>query len=85
MGGHLFGERVPVVPGHPIGRMRGEFIRMFVQFRQVLKGIDAVQFARVNQAHEQVPHMSPVFGLVEVGILAVQDRFLEGLFTEVVV
>jgi len=39
----------------------------------------------VDQAYKQVPHAGAVLSLVEVGVLAVQDRLLEGAFADVVV
>ena len=39
----------------------------------------------MDKAHEQIAHAGPVPGLVEVGILAVQDRFLEGPLTNIVI
>ena len=61
-GGQLL-ERIPVVPGHPVGWMSSKPLRVLEQLGQVVEGIDAVQFAGVDQAHEQVPHVGPVFGL----------------------
>ncbi len=58
---------------------------MLLQFGQVVEGIDAVQFAGVDQAHEQVADAGAVLGLVEVGIFAMKDGLLEGLFADVVV
>lgn len=57
---------------------------MFLEFGEIVKRIDLVQFAGVDQAHKQISHVGPVLGFVEVGILAVQDRFLEGSFTHIV-
>jgi len=39
----------------------------------------------VNQTHEQVSDAGPVLGLVEIGVLAVQDRLLEDAFADVIV
>jgi hypothetical protein len=38
----------------------------------------------VDQAHEQVSHAGSILGLVEVGILAVQDRLFEGSLAHIV-
>ena len=53
--------------------------------RQVVVGIDAVQFAGVDQAHGQVPRMGPILRLVEASVLAMKDRFLQCLFANVIV
>jgi len=53
---------------------------VFLEFGEILKGIDLVQFAGVDQAHKQISCAGPVSGLVEVGVLAVQYHFLEGSY-----
>jgi hypothetical protein len=58
---------------------------MFVQGRQILEGIDLVQLTGVDQTHEQIPHMSSIVGLVEVGILTMQNHFFERGFADIVV
>src|SRR5271166_1008269 len=58
---------------------------MPLQLGEVVEGVDAAQFASVNQAHEQVADTSPILGLVEQRVLAVQNRFLQGSFANVVV
>ena len=72
-------------PGHPVGRVSGEFLRVLEELGQVVERIDAVEFTGVDQAHEQVPHVGPVFGLVEVGILAVKNGLFECSFAYVIV
>ena len=32
---------LPVIPGHPVRRVLGQFLGVFLQFDQVLEGIDA--------------------------------------------
>jgi hypothetical protein len=58
---------------------------VFLQRDEILEGIHAVQLARVDQlgsadasdqAHEQIPHLGAVLGLVEQTIFAVKDGFL---------
>jgi len=58
---------------------------VLLQFGEILEGLGLVQFAGMDQTHEQVSHAGPIVGLVEVGVLAMQDCFLEGLFAYVVV
>ena len=58
---------------------------MLLQFGEILEGVDLVQLAGVDQTHEQVSHAGPILGLVEAGVLAMQDRLLQGLFANIVV
>jgi hypothetical protein len=53
------------VPGHPLGRVGFQFGGMALQFRGVVEGIRAVEFAGVNQAHLESAHLSAMQGLVE--------------------
>jgi hypothetical protein len=55
------------------------------QLRQVVERVDSVQFARVNQTHEQIAHPRSVHRLIEEGILPVQDCLLQCPFDDVVV
>jgi hypothetical protein len=65
--------------------MRGELVRVLEQLGQVVERVDVVQFAGVDQAHEQIPHAGAIFRLVEVGILAMQNRLFQSLFTYIIV
>jgi hypothetical protein len=76
---------VPVVPGHPTGRVGGDLWGVSLQFRQVVEWIGSAEFAGVNEAHVDVGDVGPVFGLVEHRVLAVQDDLLQGAFADVVV
>ena len=53
------------------------------QFTQVVERVRAVQFASMNEAHKEVPHVRPVHGLIKEPILAVQNGFLQGTFHDV--
>ena len=33
---------------------------MLLEFRQIVEGVDAVQFASVDQAHKQIAYAGPV-------------------------
>jgi hypothetical protein len=50
---------------------------MVIEFRQVIEGICLAKLAGVNQAHENVPHVGAVAGLVEQGISPAADGLLE--------
>ena len=66
----------PIVPWHPLRRTHGHFRGMPEQFGQVIEWIDLVQFAGMDQAHEQIAHSGAVQGLVEERVLAIQNRLL---------
>ena len=52
---------------------------MFLQFGEVVERIDGVEFTGVDQAHEYVAHSGAVGGFVEVGVLAMEYGFLQGV------
>ena len=58
---------------------------MPLQFREVIEGICAVEFAGVNQAHIKVADFGTIQRFVKQRVLPVQNRFLQGSFTKVVV
>src|SRR6476661_5955517 len=72
------GRRVAVVPRHPSLGARLHFAGVPLQLGQVVERVCLVQLARVDQTHKQVANTSPIAGLVEQGVLAVQDRLLQG-------
>jgi hypothetical protein len=67
------------------GRHSGLLFGIFQECGQVLEGVDIVQLAGVNQAHEQVADGSAVPGLIKEAVLAVQYRCLESALYEVIV
>ena len=66
-------------------RTAGQFFAVLLQFGQILKGIGLTKLAGVNQAHEQVSNMGTVLGFVEERVLAVQNRFLQGSFANIII
>ena len=52
--------RLAVVPGHPLRRAYGHFRGVPLQFGEIVEGIDPIQFAGVDQAHEEVAHPRPI-------------------------
>jgi len=64
-------ERAEVVPRHPVGGGGGQLARVLLQFGEVVERIGAVELAGVDEAHEQVADAGAVFGLVEIGVLAI--------------
>jgi hypothetical protein len=58
---------------------------VLLQFGEILEGVGLAKFAGVDQTHEQVSRAGSILGLVEIGVFAMQDRFLQGMFTNIVV
>ena len=79
------GERFFVVPRHPASGGGGQSGHVTLKFGQIIERICSAQLARVDQTHENVSDVRAVAGLVEQGILPVQDRPLQRAFTDVVV
>ena len=69
-----------VVPGHPVRRITDQFRAVPLQLIQVIERVGPTKFAGVNQAHEQIADTSPILGLVEQRVLAMQDGFLQHAF-----
>ena len=65
------GERLAVIPRQPFGRLAREVRRMLLQRGEVVEGVRAIQFASVDQAHEQIADPSSVGRPVEHGVLAI--------------
>jgi len=55
---------------------------VFLKGRQVVEWVDLVELAGMNEAHEQVPDVSPMFGPEEERVFAVQNRSFQNLFAE---
>jgi len=62
-----------------------KFFSVLLQFGQVVEGIGSAELARVDEAHEEVAYVSPVLGLVEECVFAVEDRFLQGSFAQIII
>jgi hypothetical protein len=58
---------------------------MLLQLGEVVEGVGPAEFAGVNQAHEQIADASPILGLIEERVLAMQDGFFQGPLADVVV
>ena len=64
--------------------IRGCLVRVTLQLGQVIERVGPAQFARVDQAHEQVADVGAVGRLVEQRVLAVQDGLLQGALAQIV-
>ena len=58
---------------------------MAVELSQIVEWISGGELARVDEAHEDVSHVSAIFGLIEQRVLSMQDRFFQSTFSEIVV
>ena len=58
---------------------------MSFKLRQVVQGVGLAELTGVDQAHEDIAHMGAMTGLVEQGVLSMQNRLLQRPFAEVVV
>jgi len=57
---------------------------VFLEFGEVVEGIDAVQFAGVDHAHEQIAYSGAVLGFIKIRVFPMKNCFLECSFTDVV-
>jgi len=78
LGGSARGRRVRsgqgllVIPGHPFARCFTHRLRMAKQRHEVVEGIALTQLHGVDEAHEDVAHVSALERPVEEGVLAVE-------------
>ncbi len=79
------GHCLVVIPREPALGIFEQLRGMSLKSRQVKERVNVVESASVNEAHEQIPDVSPVFGPKEQTILAMLYRPLKHLLTEVVV
>jgi len=74
-----------IVPRHPLAGGGGHLAGVLLQFGEVVERIGAVEFAGVDEAHEQIAHAGTVLGLKEVCGFAVENDLLERAFADIVV
>ena len=77
------GQRSRVVPRQPAGGGSRQFSPVSVQLGKIIERVGAAQLSRVDQAHEQVANTRSVFRPVEQRVFAMQDRFLQRSFADV--
>ena len=76
-------QALAVIPRHPGRRVLGQFLGVSLQLGEVVEGIGAVQFAGVDQTHEQIAHLGAVRGLIEQTVLSMKNAFLQGPLDDV--
>ena len=64
-----------LVPRHPLSGVRGEFAGVPLQFGQIVERVGPAQLAGMNEAHEQIAHLSAVQRLIKQRILATTQSF----------
>jgi len=72
-----------VIPRHPCRRILGQLGGVLLQLGEIVEGIGVVQFAGVDQAHEQITHVGTLLGLIEQVVCGAKDGFLLGPLDEV--
>ena len=77
--------RSTIVPGHPVLRTGSQGRGVSLEFGQVVERIGAAELAGIDQTHEGIADEGTVFGLVEHGVLAMENGLLQGPFADVVV
>jgi hypothetical protein len=63
----------------------GHQFAVFLHRGQVVEGIGIAKLARADEAHEQVANVSPVLGLIEERVLAVENCFLQCSLAKVII
>lgn len=63
--------------------MLGQLGGVFLQLREVLERIGIVQFAAVDETHEQIAPLGTVPGLIKQGILTMKNGSLPGALDKV--
>ena len=58
---------------------------MMVQGHEVVEGIDAIELAGVDQAHEEVADLGSVERFVTQGVSPVEDRRFQSPFADIIV
>ena len=74
-----------VSPGEPLLRIFEQLRGVFLKSRQVMERIDPVEPAGMNEAHEQVSDVSPMFGPEKEQVFAMQNSLFEGQLAEVII
>src|SRR4029434_1358082 len=74
-----------VVPRHPLRWILLQLRSVSLQLGEIVERIGSIEFARVDQTHEEITHGGPVQGFVEERIFPVPNRQLEAALDDVVV
>ena len=74
-----------VIPGEPALGIFEELRGVFLKCREVVERVDVVESASVNEAHKQIPDVSPMLSPKEQTILAMLNCPLKYLLADIVV
>ena len=69
-----------VIPRHPCRGIRRQLPCMPLKFGEIVERIGALEFAGVDQTHEQVAHLCAIQRAIEECILAMQHHALQRAF-----
>jgi hypothetical protein len=78
-------QRLAVIPRHPFRRLLFQLLGVLLQRREVIERIRFVQFAGVDQTHEQIADSGAVQRLVKECVFAIQNRLFQSTFHDVVI
>ena len=73
MAGGGRGIRAGIIPGQPVRRVRFDLVWVSGNGHQILEGIDCIEPAGMDEAHEQVAGLGAVEGLVAEAVFAVEN------------
>jgi hypothetical protein len=74
-----------IIPGEPLHGIFEEFRRVLLKSNQVMKGVDLVEGASMDETHEQIPDIGPMLGLEEKALFPMENRPFQNLFAEGIV
>ena len=72
-----FSKSLRVIPGHPILGIFSDQSVMLYQCCQIIEWIDFGKAAGMDQAHEQITDVSPMFGFIKQRVFAMKDRLFK--------
>ena len=78
-------QRLAVIPRHPLRWASLQLLGVPQQLGQIIERIGPVQFASMDQTHEQIADSGAVQRLIEERVLAIQNSFLQRTLDNVVV
>jgi hypothetical protein len=80
----VLGQLLLIIPGHPSRGVGCQFGGVVLQLAEVVEGIDARQFARVDQAHKKVAYLRAMQRAIEQRVLAMQHGAFERALAKVI-
>src|SRR5882672_4100834 len=78
-------EGLPVVPGHPLFWVCGQFLGVSLELRQIVKGVNSLELACLDETHKDIPHVRAILGLKEEAIVSMDYGLFQGTFDDIVI